>query len=243
MKKGARRSLFGVAVVLGLMLGLETHIDRRSSASAYGSYLAASDALASEMSLTPKLSALLAREQVQLRAQIAAASHAATGVTLLRDEVTSIERAAGLTTVTGHGLVIRIAYDPQLPVIAGLHYVDEATQLQMVVNLLSASGAQAIAINGQRLVTTSSIRSVSGLTSVPGPFSGAVQVNGEPILAPYVLRVIGPVVQMKTTLAVEGIGDQFTILDQSFTLSDVANLTVPAYTGVLPGRYSKEVGQ
>lgn len=246
MNKWAQRALFGVSIILGFMLSLEAHVDRSGPATGYTSYLELSDELTSALAQTPGLRTALLRARQEQTALAATASHARTGLSLLRAEALRLDRAAGLTSVQGQGVVITINFDPYLPVIPGLRYVDEATQLQMLVNYLLASGAQAISINGQRLVTTSSIRSVNGLNEAPGPFSGVLQVNQVPAQAPYRITVIGPVGAIENMLAVEDLAGQFQLLDQSFVLQAHTGpnaLTVPAYTGVLPGANSTEVGE
>lgn len=242
MNGPAKRALLSVSIILGFMLSLEAHIDRTSTTVDYGSYFSASEQLTAAINQTPILSSTLLRQQKQLKALEAATHHTTSGMASLRAEVADMNQAAGLTSLTGTGLSLRIDYDPALPLIRGLHYVNEATQIQMVLNLLDASGAQAIAINGQRLVTTSSIRSVEGLAVSSGPFSGIIQVNGVPVQAPYVIAAIGPTKAMVNMLNVEGMADQFMILDQSFMLTKKPSLTLPPYTGVLPGHFSTEVG-
>lgn len=245
MNASAKRALFGVSVVLGIMLGLEAHIDRSTSAQGYTSYLEASNQLTTALSQTPALRLQLTRAQSLYSALQGASEHADSGLALVNAEMAKLDAAAGLTPLRGSGVIIRINYDPNLPVIAGLRYVDEATQLQMLVNYLLASGAQAISINGQRLITTSSIRSVNGLNEVQGPFSGTLQVNAVPVQAPYVVSVIGSVEAIRNMLEVEDLADQFTLLDQSFVVQSYTrrnSMTLPAYTGDLPGQYATEGG-
>jgi len=246
VNKAAKRALLGVSVILGVMLGFEAHIDRSGPVTGYASYLELSDELSSALAQTPALRTALARAQQEQAALMAASAHARSGIFLLREEAERLDRAAGLTPMAGHGVIITINYDPNLPVIPGLRYVDEATQLQMLVNYLLASGAQAIAINGERLVTTSAIRSVNGLSEAPGPFSGILQINEVPVQAPYRIAVVGPVQAIDNMLQVEDLGGQFQLLDQSFVLQARGGkrvVNVPAYTGVLPGAYSTEVGE
>ncbi len=244
MKPVSMRALFGVSVTLGILLGLEFHIDRTPSAQAYASYLSQSEALNAALARTAVLTAALAADDAQLRALEEVSVHAKVGLVDLRQELAKLRKQAGMTTVAGPGVRISIAFDPKLPIIPGLSYVDEATQLQIVVNALQAGGAQAIAINGQRLVTTSSIRSVHGLSANAGPFSGVVQVNGQPVLAPYEIEAVGSPGRLVTILTAEALGQQFNILEQSFTVSQFRKtpITLPAYSGPLPGQYSTEVG-
>lgn len=234
-----------VTLVLGLMLGLETHIDHTTSTNSMGSYLAQSQALTAAMQLSPKLQRRLTRDERQLQALQATASNISHGLSMMRQELASLQKNAGLTPLQGPGLVITINYDPNLPVIPSLRYVDEAEQLQMVINLLAAGHAEGFAINGQRLVTTTSIRSVNGLSAPAGPFSGTVQVGGVPVVAPYTIRVVGPVQSLDNMLQVEAIAQQFAILDQSFVVQaheKHKGVSLPAYDGALPFSYITEVG-
>ncbi len=238
-----RYSVTGVAVLLGVMIGLEFHMNRTSPAIAYSSYLNATDALSQAIQRTPIVSRQLTAARAQLKTLEDASEHTAKGYLKLQSELRSVEKQSGLTSWVGSGIAIQIAYDPNLPVIPGLRFVDEATQLRMVVNILESAGAQAIAINGQRLVTTSSIRSVMGLNAAQGPFSSAVQINEQPVDAPYVIQAAGNPTQLASVLSAEGFADQFRILDQAFrvTLFRAPHLlTLPAYTGPLPGAYAKE---
>ncbi len=238
------KALFGVSVTLGILLGLEFHVDRTPAVQAYTSYLSQSEALNAALARTGVLTRALAAGDAQLHALEEVSGHARVGLVDLRRELVHLEKQAGLTPLSGPGVRIRIAFDPKLPTIAGLTSVDEATQLQMVVGALQAAGAQAVAINGQRLVATSSIRSVHGLSASADPFSGVVQVNGQPVLAPYEIAAIGAPDRLAAILTAEALGQQFNILEQSFAVSLFRRgpITVPAYTGPLPGKYATEVG-
>ena len=245
MKKFVGGAIFFVSIMLGIMIGLEFHIDRSSPASIFTSYLAASNSLTTALGNSAKLNKLLSSVKNEYQTLDNATTLHNHGVHDLKKELMILEKEAGLTPVAGEGVSITINYDPNLPLIPGLTYVDEAVQLQMVINELQSVGATAIAINNERLITTSSIRSVNGLTTKSGPFTGVVQVNGEPVAAPYVISVIGPISTINNLIVAEGLKDQFAILDQSFRVKTYRSpdlLHLPAYTGVLPGQYSTEVG-
>jgi uncharacterized protein YlxW (UPF0749 family) len=245
VKKHVAGSIFLVSILFGAMIGLEFHIDRSSPASVYTSYLAASNSLTTAMNNSAKLNKLLTSVRNEYQTLYRATQLHNNGLNDLKKELIILQKQAGLTPSVGEGISITINYDPNLPMIPGLTFVDEAVQLQMVINDLQSVGATAIAINNERLITTSSIRSVNGLTTRSGPFSGVVQVNGEPIAAPYVIDVIGSIPPIMNLIAAEGLKDQFSILDQLFQVKVYhapSLLHIPAYTGVLPGQYSTEVG-
>ncbi|MCI4066574.1 DUF881 domain-containing protein [Micromonospora sp. R77] len=98
----------------------------------------------------------------------------------------NLEAGTGLGRVRGDGVVVRLgdaAEDKDVVTGAGagppqVLYSD----LQKVANALWASGAEAVAINGQRLTATSTIRSAGQ----------AILVDFRPVTSPYEVTAIGP---------------------------------------------------
>jgi uncharacterized protein YlxW (UPF0749 family) len=125
---------------------------------------------------------------VALRQQVAALRRAALGgeseeLRRIRDQ----EASTGLAAVTGSGIVVTMTDAP--PVIdptTGRPSVAEVSRvldvdLQIIVNGLWAVGAEAVAINGQRLAATSTIRAAGS----------AVLVDFRPVTSPYEVSAIG----------------------------------------------------
>jgi uncharacterized protein YlxW (UPF0749 family) len=104
------------------------------------------------------------------------------------DEVATAEQGAAAVPVTGPGLLVTMANAESDadddPVGGGTEDVSGKVRdgyLQLVVNALWASGAEAVSINDQRLGATSAIR-----------FAGeAVLVDFRPVMNPYEIRAIG----------------------------------------------------
>lgn len=101
--------------------------------------------------------------------------------------------ANGSLAVTGPGLVVTLKDAP-----AGLNAEDQSldemvqdTDLQVVVNALWASGAEAIAINGQRLTPLSAVRSAGE----------AILVDLQPLIGPYRVEAIGDPKTLETEFA------------------------------------------
>ncbi|MEH1057988.1 DUF881 domain-containing protein [Micromonospora sp. CPCC 206171] len=100
----------------------------------------------------------------------------------------NLEAGTGLGRVRGDGVVVRLA-DAE-PKDDGAVSGDSDsgpprviyTDLQKVANDLWASGAEAVAINGQRLTATSTIRSAGA----------AILVDFRPVTSPYEVTAIGP---------------------------------------------------
>lgn len=101
----------------------------------------------------------------------------------LAGDVTELEAAVGVAPVTGPGVEITLADGPPTPV--GDDGPDLArvldTDIQLVVNGLFASGAEAVAVNGQRITVLSPIRSAGD----------AVLVGFRPLTPPYVVTAVG----------------------------------------------------
>jgi uncharacterized protein YlxW (UPF0749 family) len=102
---------------------------------------------------------------------------------LLNKEVTKSQVALGLVEVSGPGVIIAIA-DSKLASEPGenkepflLHDYD----LWPLVNELRAAGAEAISINGQRVVGATAIR-------CSGP---VLKINDAPVTSPFTIKAIG----------------------------------------------------
>ena len=125
---------------------------------------------------------------VSLRTSIQEVEHQGAGSAAalgdLNDRLEEARIAAGLIALTGTGIVLRLE-DSTEPVAPGGNesdYLAGAADLRTVVGLLWQSGAEAIAINGERVVGATAIIDVGG----------AVLVNAAYIAGPYQLTALGP---------------------------------------------------
>jgi len=105
------------------------------------------------------------------------------------DELAAAEQGAAVVAVSGPGLQVTMDNAPpaaESDPVGGSAEIAQAGivqdgDLQLAVNALWASGAEAISINGQRLGATSAIRQAGQ----------AILVDLHPVTAPYVISVIG----------------------------------------------------
>ncbi|MCV2394633.1 DUF881 domain-containing protein [Actinotalea sp. M2MS4P-6] len=96
---------------------------------------------------------------------------------------------AGTLPVVGPGLVVELTDGPD-----GAEVPEDRVQdvdLQLVVNGLWASGAEAIAVNGQRITSLSAIRSASQV----------VLVDLVPLSSPYTIEAVGDPGSLQSTFA------------------------------------------
>jgi uncharacterized protein YlxW (UPF0749 family) len=128
------------------------------------------------------------------------------------DRLTAAEQAAAVVAVSGPGLQVTMDNAPPAadsdPVggsdqVAGAGVVQDK-DVQLAVNALWASGAEAISINGQRLGPTTAIRQAGG----------AILVDLRPVNRPYLISAIGDP---------DGLRNAFVVTPEARTL---AGLTV-----------------
>ncbi len=102
----------------------------------------------------------------------------------LADEVAALEGEVGVAAVEGPG--VEIVMDDGPPTSVGENGPDLArvldTDIQLVVNGLFAAGAEAVAVNGQRITALSPIRSAGE----------AILVGFRPLTPPYTITAVGP---------------------------------------------------
>ncbi|MGR6319657.1 DUF881 domain-containing protein [Micromonospora soli] len=98
----------------------------------------------------------------------------------------NLEAGTGLGRVRGDGVVVRLADAAQdKDAVTGADAGPSRvlySDLQKVANALWAAGAEAVAVNGQRLTATSTIRSAGE----------AILVDYRPVTSPYEVTAIGP---------------------------------------------------
>ncbi|HET7686730.1 MAG TPA: DUF881 domain-containing protein [Candidatus Limnocylindria bacterium] len=126
----------------------------------------------------------LAAVNAQIETFQASAPGSEADLAALNARLATARAAAGLTPLRGPGVQIEIADSLRQvpPGESAANYLVLAEDLRAIVVALWASGAEAIAINGERLVSTTSIRAVGN----------PVLVNDSYLQPPFVIQAIGP---------------------------------------------------
>lgn len=147
---------------------------------------------------------------------------------------TQLQRAellAGLTTVEGSGVQVTLKDSTavnNLPENANAYVIHDMDILQ-VINELRDAGAEAIALNGERVVSTSEIR-CAGAT---------VSINNNRYSTPYVITAIGDPVNMENALLMRnGVVDSLTFYGFDVEVKKVSSMKINAYTGALNFKYA-----
>ncbi len=153
----------------------------------------------------------------------------------LADRITQLGVLTGAVSVTGPGILLTVNDAPASVPAPGSDprasaAVDNGRvldqDLQLVVNGLWASGAEAVSINGQRLTALSAIRSAGQ----------AILVDYRPLAPPYAISAIGDPNQLPATFSDSPGGRNLKYLADNFgiryNLTTSTRLVLPASAGL-----------
>jgi uncharacterized protein YlxW (UPF0749 family) len=168
---------------------------------------------------------------VDLRAQIqklendASAEDAAVGV--LNSQLTEAKIAAGLVGLSGPGVALQFddAHGPLPPDASASDYRVQAEDLRDLLSALWLNGAEAIAINGERITVTTAITDIGG----------TVLVNSAYLAPPYTITAIGATGLYDQLIASDALRSLLEARVQPFGLElragQLDKVDVPAYAG------------
>lgn len=155
-------------------------------------------------------------------------------ISSMKDEIEYLSVIAGTKDVHGEGISIVLddsKIKPSNSFDDSLFIVHDA-DLQMIVNELKAAGAEAISINGERIISTSAIRCV-------GP---VIQVNSQKIAPPFNIKAIGNAQYLESALNLKGgISDQLKQNDLKFEIKREKNIVIDKYKYPITNKYAKQV--
>lgn len=187
-----RLALAVVAAGLGLALTAATSALRAPQPEAAEARILLTEQIAEQGDRSAALLAAndaVSREIAELRNRALSAQDPSLLQLLARDE-----QAAGTASVSGPGLRLTLTDAPAERGDVESADPDQRVQdvdLQVVTNGLWAAGAEAIAVNGQRLTVLTAIRSAGS----------AILVDLAPLTGPYVVEAIGDPAAMQTAFA------------------------------------------
>jgi uncharacterized protein YlxW (UPF0749 family) len=151
----------------------------------------------------------------------------------MQAEVESLRDPAGLAKRAGPGLKITLSDSPDEVIDAATGdknlLVVHQQDIQAVVNALWKGGAEAVTIQGQRVISTTGIKCEGN----------SVLLQGVPYPQPYVIRAVGDVGELATAIAVdrylqvyrEQADDPDIAIGWELDVED--ELSAPAYDGLL----------
>lgn len=154
-------------------------------------------------------------------------------LTKKEDEIKQGNKMIGLTEVTGPGVIVTLSdskKDSSSVLNPNTLLVHDADVLS-VINELKNAGAEAISINEQRLVPTSSISCGGNI----------IDINGEKVGAPFEIKAIGLPEQLSALSRQGGYLEILKNASIGVELKKTNNITIPKYTGIIEYNYAKTV--
>lgn len=152
----------------------------------------------------------------------------------LENTIKDANKALGLTEVTGNGVIVTL--DDNRKLNANSNYIGDPNKLIIhyddvirVVNELKNAGAEAISINDQRVISTTSIECDGNV----------IKVNGTKIGTPITIKAIG---LQERLMALDRYMGYLMVLELDGVVADIEradNITIPKYTGVIKFNYAE----
>lgn len=151
---------------------------------------------------------------------------------LLETELQQLNKALGKTDVVGEGIVIQLV-DKKGELLSDETYVYSimAEDLSIIVNELFAAGAEAISINGNRIISTSYIVDIG--------YTEFIKVNGKRIPDnTYVINAIGNPDYLKSAvLGKGGHVDELKELGHVTSVEENKRIEIEKYDGEISSKY------
>ncbi len=174
----------------------------------------------------------LQNDLTKYREQVSASGGAAK---ILKEELIRAETIAGLTDVSGNGIIVTIKDGN--PQDLGVVYEDgygivHDSYLLTILNELRAAGAEALSLNDERILATSEIRCV-------GP---TVSVNNTKQAAPFEIKAIGNPDTLENALRMPGgVVEQANFYGVEAGIKKSNKLVIKKYKGASTFKYAQPV--
>ncbi len=154
---------------------------------------------------------------------------------IILDNISKLKMAAGFKEMQGPGIIIRMEDNMEDAIVGediDLDVVHDADVLR-IVNDLRNAGAEAISINGQRVLAVSEIK-------CGGPI---IRINGKSLASPFYISAIGDTKVLNASInAPNTYAYALKHIDQLDIKTKVEeNIVIPAYTGRFNFRYARPV--
>ena len=148
----------------------------------------------------------------------------------MEEKIKEYNKILGMTDVKGKGVIITVQDGTTNGITLNANdLIVHDLNVLSIVNELKNAGAEAISINGKRVVNTTAI-------SCDG---NVIVVNGEKISSPIEIRAIGLPEQLSTLDRIGGTLQRFSELGKKVNLTKSQKIEIPKYTGVFNFKYAK----
>ncbi len=213
--------IFLVALIVGLMVTFQIRTINRA---AQGVPAGRDQELTIEYRRLETEKANLRKEIKDLESKLAQANKGQEeALSALEGELDNAKVAAGLVKITGPGIEITLDNPrPSSGAETPISFTLRDEDLLRVVNELRIAGAEALSINGQRIVATTEIRYAA-------PF---INVNLTRVVPPYYILAVGDPERLRAAMDISGgVVEYLRELGAAVDIQASEDLTIPAYNG------------
>ena len=143
---------------------------------------------------------------------------------LVDTELEQVNMTLGKTDIEGEGIEV-ILRETENEEISNINAAD----LLVIVNALKLAGAEAISINDERIINMSDIVTINDTF---------VKINGQRILAPYVIKAIGNQTYLESALLGNGgYVDELKKIGQNVSIEKINKLKINKYNDEIKIKY------
>ena len=235
-KNRGELAIGAVCVVLGILLAVQLRsvkVNSAADAAGAGRLETLQNLYNDEVDKSEKLQAQLDQTEAELQTYRDAAASGSSQSEALKAELSKLQMEAGLVDVEGPGVMVSLR-DSTVANITGeeADYIIHDNDLLSVINELRSAGAEAISLNGERILATSEVRCTGAV----------VTVNGRRYAAPYVVFAIGDPDTLYSALTMRnGVVDVLSQWGITVKVTASDQLLIPKYNGTVEYQYAKPI--
>jgi uncharacterized protein YlxW (UPF0749 family) len=150
-------------------------------------------------------------------------------------DMESITMKSGLVPLHGTGIIITVNENKQSAAVIGKNptlYLIRDEDILKIMNELRAAGAEAIAINDQRLIASSEIRTAGS----------SISINNTHYNSPFEIKAIGNPTTLENALNLrEGVVETLNVWGIQVSIKRQDDIYIPAYKGVFRFNHGRPI--
>lgn len=233
LNKHASFAMTAVCVLLGFIIGIQINTVRKQQTTFD---IQRVNELSLELKKAKEENELLLKQAKENETKIREYEDSIAGsgksYQLFKDELENVRKMSGMTNLTGRGVTVILNDSRQTNSGGDANaYLVHAEDMLSVINELNVGGAEAISINGQRIIGSSAVRCAGSV----------VTINGVKIAAPFVITAIGDPDILESALNFPGgVVDSLAPWGIQIQIKKQPSVTVEAYTQPIQFKEAKQ---
>ncbi len=152
-------------------------------------------------------------------------------ISSMRNQINSLSIIAGVSDVKGEGIVITLEDgDVAMQNSTRTDTLVHDSDILTVVNELFVGGAEAVSVNGERIIATTQVRCVGSV----------ININDSRVASPFVIKAIGNSQHLESAINIKnGVKDLLSNLGIKVNVERKTDITVEKYSGNISFMYAK----